>query len=687
MLPRPVFSSSNLMLVAVCAALSASPTWAQAPAPVIDSVGLSKSVSPCTDFYMYANEQWLLNTKIPSDRSTWGASAELAQRNEVVLREALEAAAANPAAIDNVAVRKAVEYFISGMDTATIEQLGAKPLAAELKRIAAITKKADLPGAFAHFNRIGINAPFNFDVSQDEKDATHYMVVLAQGGLGLPDRDFYFTDDAKSEEWRVEYKRHIANLFVLLGQSEADARRDAETVFALEKKLAAASMTAVEQRDPQAVYNPRRVARMAAESPGMSWSSYFQEAKIRSPGKLNVAQPKFMTEVARMANKENLEDWKAYLRWHLVRTSAPKMSSAFEKENFHFYDGVLDGKQQQPPRVRTVIKEIGDNYGNQRLGEGLSQLFVAKTFPPEAKTKALALVGNLKLALKDRLEALDWMAPATRKRALEKLAAIQIKIGYPDKWQDFSTVKVDSKAYLGNQWMLNEHDFDVKIGRLGKPVDRSEWGMGAYIVNAYYNANLNEVVFPAAILQPPYFNPAADDAVNYGAIGMVIGHEITHGFDDSGRQYDAKGNLKDWWTKDDAKKYVARSEEVVKQFNAFEGVEGLKVNGKLTLGENLSDLGGMKIAFLALQKANSKHTPASIDGFTAEQRFFLSFAQSWRSIARPEVERVRLASDGHSPARFRVRGPIANLPDFAKAFGCKPGDGALQSAGQRVDIW
>ncbi|MEP7157254.1 MAG: M13 family metallopeptidase [Betaproteobacteria bacterium] len=689
-----------VLAMSVSAAFGATAAWSQAtapapsstttallPAPVLDTTGLSKSVAACTDFYMFANEQWLLNTKIPGDRSTWGAGSELSQRNEAVLREALESASRNPGAIDNVAIRKAVEYFISGMDTTSIEQLGAKPLTGELQRISAIKKKADLPAAFAHFNRLGIAAPVAFDVTQDEKDATHYMVVLSQGGLGLPERDFYFTDDAKSEEWRIEYRRHIGNMFVLLGQNEGDAKRDAEIVFALEKKLAAASMTAVQQRDPQAIYNPRRVARLVAEAPGMSWSSYFLEMKLRAPGRLNVAQPKFMSEVAKLANTEPLEHWKTYLRWHLLRNSAPKMAAAFEKENFRFYDGVLDGKQQQPARYRVVVKNIGDSYGNLRLGEGLSQLFVAKAFPPEAKAKALALVGNLKLALKERIEGLDWMKPVTKKRAQEKLAAMQIKIGYPDKWQDFSTVNVDSKAYLANTWTLNQRDFDRKIARLGKPVDRSVWEMGTYIVNAYYNANLNEIVFPAGILQPPYFNAAADDAVNYGAIGMVIGHEITHGFDDAGRQYDAKGNLKDWWTKDDAKQYLARTAEVVKQFNAYEGVEGLKVNGKLTLGENISDLGGLKIAFMALQKANSAHTPASIDGYTADQRFFLSYAQSWRSLARPEVERVRLTSDGHSPARFRVKGPVANSPEFAKAFSCKPGDAALQSAAQRVNIW
>ena len=682
-------SKTRLAMIAIstlCTLLSLPSAWSQS-ALVLDVAGISKSVPACTDFYMYANERWLLETQIPADRSTWGAGAELSQRNEAILREALEAGSRQPEAIGNGAAKKAVEYFISGMDTATIEQLGAKPLAGELRRIAGIKRKSELPAAFAHFNHLGIDAPISFDVQQDEKDAMHYMVVLSQGGLGLPDRDFYFTDDAKSEEWRLEYKRHIGNMFVLFGQSEADARRDAGTVYALEKKLAQASMTAVQQRDPQAVYNPHRLARLTMQAPGMSWSSYIQAVKLRSPGKLNVAQPKFMIEVARMVNKEPLEDWKAYLRWHLVHSSASKMSPAFEQENFRFYDGVLDGKQTRPPRYRTVVANIGGKDGDLRLGEGLSQLFVEKTFPPAARAKALQLVNNLKLALRDRIEAIDWMTPGTRKRAQEKLAAMQIKIGYPDKWQDFSNVKVDRKAYLLNGWVLNEREFDRKLARLGKPVDRGVWEMGAYIANAYYNANLNEIVFPAGILQPPFFNPAADDAVNYGAIGTGIGHEITHGFDDTGRQYDAKGNLRDWWTSQDAKQYLARSEAIVKQYDAYEGVDGIKVNGRLTLGENISDLGGLKIAYLALQKATSSHTPASIDGFTAEQRFFLAYAQHWRSLARPEAERVRLTAEGHSPPRFRVKGPIANLPEFSRAFACKPGDAAVRSVTDRVNIW
>lgn len=673
-------------VIAVCTLLGASSIRA-ASAPVLDAAGVSKSIAACTEFYLYANERWLLETKIPADRSTWGADSELSQRNETVLLAALEAGSKKPDAIGNVAARKAVEYFVSGMDTATVEQLGAAPLSGELERIAGIKRKSELPAAFAHFNRIGISAPIAFDVHQDEKDATHYMVTLSQGGLGLPDRDFYFTDDVKSEEWRLEYKRHIGNMFVLLGRSEAVARRDADTVYSLEKQLAQASMTAVQQRDPLAVYNPHRLARLTMEAPGMSWSSYIQEVNLRSPGRLNVAQPKFMSVVAKLVDKAPLEDWKAYLRWHLVRSSASQMSSAFVQENFRFYDGVLDGKQTRPPRHRIVVREIGGRYGDQRLGEGLSQLFIEKTFPPEAKAKALQLVNNLKLALRDRLEAIDWMTPATRKRAQEKLAAMQIKIGYPDKWQDFSKVNLDRKAYLANGWALTEREFDRNLAKLGKPVDRSVWEMGAYIVNAYYNPNLNEIVFPAGILQPPYFNPAADDAVNYGGIGTVIGHEITHGFDDSGRQYDAKGNLKDWWSKRDAMQYLARSDAIVKQFDAYEGVDGIKVNGRLTLGENISDLGGLRISYLALQKAVNTHTPASIDGYSAEQRFFLSFAQSWRSLARNEVERVRLTTDGHSPPRFRVKGAIANLPEFSTAFSCNASEGALRSISERVNIW
>lgn len=670
-------------------ALAVPTALAQAPqnAGALDLKGLSPTVKACTDFYTYANEKWLNDVKIPDDRSAWGTFYEISQRNEDVLRAALEAAAPNPDAQSNAAIRKAVEYFVSGMDTPGIDALGLKPLEADLARIAAIKSKAELPGAFAEMTRRGIGAPIAWLVRQDHKNATRYAVELSQSGLGLPDRDFYFADDAKSKEWRAAYLKHVEKVLVLMDETGAQAEQGAQRIFALEKQLAAASMKLAEARDAKATFNPRDLAALSAEAKGFAWNDYFRKAGLEKPGKFNVAQPKFLAGVAKLANSVPLEDWKLYLRWHLVRASSDKLAAPFEQESFAFYGKTLTGKQQQAPRYRRVIEVIGGQYGELPLGEGLSQLFVERAFTPEAKARALDMVGNVKLALQDRLMALEWMGPETKKRALHKLAAMQVKIGYPDKWRDFSALKIDRKGYLANWLMLNESEFDRNLAKLPKPVDRGEWEMGAHIVNAYYNPYLNEIVFPAGILQPPFFDAKVDDAVNYGAIGMVIGHEITHGFDDYGRQYDAEGNLKDWWTKDDAKRYEARTGEVVKQFSAYEVIDGLKLNGKLTLGENISDLGGLKIAYLALQKAQVRQPSGKIDGLTPAQRFFLAYAQSWRQASRAERIRNLLTTDSHSPPRFRVQGPLANLPEFAQAFDCKPGDGALQSAAGRVNIW
>jgi putative endopeptidase len=677
--------------LAPCLVLSlALPTVADAQATqdsVLDLKGLSPAVGACADFYTYANEKWLKEVKIPDDRSAWGTFYEIGQRNEVILREALEGMARNPDALPDGAIRKAIEYYVSGMDTQTIDALGLKPLESELARIDAIKSKTELPAAFARMTRLGVAAPIAWTVRQDHKNATRYTVELSQSGLGLPDRDFYFAGDKKSKEWRAAYLKHVEAVFVLMGDAPADAAKRALRVFALETKLAGASMKLAEARDAKATFNPRTLGTLSKGAPGFAWESYFRSAGLEKPEKFNVAQPKFLAGVAKLAGTTPLEDWKLYLRWHLARAASDKLAAPFEQASFLFYEKTLSGKQQQAPRHRRVIDTIGGQYGELPLGQGLAQIFVQRAFAPEAKARALEMVGNVKLALQDRLLALEWMSPETKKRALEKLAAMQVKIGYPDEWRDFTGLKIDRKGYLANWFLVNEREFDRNLAKLPKPVDRGEWEMGPHIVNAYYNPYLNEIVFPAGILQPPFFDAKADDAVNYGAIGMVIGHEITHGFDDYGRQYDAEGNLKDWWTKEDAKRYEARAADVVKQFSAYEVIDGLKLNGKLTLGENISDLGGLKIAYLALQKAQAKKPQGRIDELTPEQRFFISYAQSWRESSRAERIRNLLTTDAHSPPRFRVQGPLANLPEFSQTFGCKPEDAALKSAASRVNIW
>jgi putative endopeptidase len=476
---------------------------------VLDLKGLSPTVSACTDFYTYANEKWLKDVKIPDDRSAWGTFYEIGQRNEVILREALESMAKNPDALPDGGVRKAIEYYISGMDTQTIDALGLKPREGELARVSAIKSKSELPAAFARMSRLGVNAPIAWTTRQDHKNATRYVVELSQSGLGLPDRDFYFLGDAKSKAWRAAYVKHLENVFVLMGETQPVAAKNAQRIFALESKLAGASMKLAEARDAKATFNPRTLTSLSKESPQFAWVGYFSAAGLEKPGKFNLAQPKFLSGVAKLAATTPLEDWKLYLRWHLVRASSDKLATPFEQASFAFYDKTLSGKQQPAPRQRRVIDTIGGQYGELPLGQGLAQVFVQRAFAPEAKARALEMVGNVKLALQDRINALEWMGPETKKRAVGKLAAMQVKIGYPDEWRDFSAFKIDRKGYLANWFHVNEREFDRNLAKLPTTVDRGEWEMGPHIVNAYYNPYLNEIVFPAGILQPPFFDAKA----------------------------------------------------------------------------------------------------------------------------------------------------------------------------------
>ncbi len=682
---RPVRVRAAALAATLAALFAAGPL----PSAALDVAGLSKDISACTNFYSYANQQWLDRTEIPADRSGWGSGAELVRRNEETLKAALEQVALDPAAIRNPSIRKTAEYFNSGMDTATIDRLGLEPLQSDFALIAALTKPADLPRVFARLNRIGIATPLTFEVRPDDKNAQRNMVHVAQGGLGLPDRDYYFPKDKKGEDILAAYQRHVAKMLALAGASPADSERDAAIVVALEKRFAENSRTRVERRDPELNYNPRSLAALTKEAPGFAWDAYFTATGTPNPGALSVSQPQYATTVAAAASDTPIAVWQVYLRWHLLRETSSKLAAPFAREHFDFYEALLGGKKSQPPRSREVIDTVGGaRFGEHPLGQnGLAQLFVERSFPPQAKARALELVDNVKAALRDRIQALDWMGPETKKQALHKLAKMRVKVGYPDKWQDLSALHIDPKGYLANWMASNAFSFDYDTAKLNKPVDRQEWQIAAHIVNAYYEPLLNEIVFPAGILQPPYFDAKADDAVNYGGIGMVIGHEITHGFDDTGRQYNADGNLKDWWTKEDARRYLERSAGVVKQFDAFEGIDGLHVNGKLTLGENTADLGGVKIAYLALQKALKKHPVGPIDGFTPDQRFFLSLADIWRAKQRPELERLMITTNEHSPPRFRVLGPVANLPEFSAAFSCKAGDAGVRAAADRVLIW
>ncbi len=673
------FALALLAFSAAAPGFAADPAHAQAVHGV-DPAKMDRSADPCADFYLFANGTWLANSPIPADRSTWGAGSELYERNLELLRQILEEAAADTAAPKDSPAAKVGTFYRVGMDTASIESGGARPLADELSRIEGMERRSDLPAVLARLHRQGVGPAFQFGVLLDLKDSSKNQAWLYQGGLGLPDRDYYLTKDAKKTEIRKQYGIHVAKILELAGDNPKAAAAHAKTVLALETRLAKVSMTPVEQRDPQAIYHKMTPAELQVLAPGLDWKSYFESVGVKDLDNLNVGQPAFAREIGAMAAKVALADWKTYLRWHLLHAEAANLSSPFVAENFRMYGQTIGGAKELRPRWKRVLQST-----DQELGEALGQLYVARAFPPEAKARAREMINNLIAALRDRLVALDWIEEPTRQQALRKLDAIQIKVGYPEVWRDYARLKVDKGTYAGNVMEAEAFEFDRNLAKIGKPVDRSEWGITAPTVNAYYNTSFNEIVFPAGILQPPFFDPQADDAYNYGAIGAVIGHELTHGFDDEGHQFDADGNLKSWWTAQDEKNYAARAEKIEKQFSAYIAVDAEHVNGKLTLGENIADLGGLKIAYLAWRKANAgKPDAPDAAGFTPEQRLFLGFAQSWRRNSRPEVLRLLIATDPHSPPRFRVLGPTSNLPEFARAFSCA---GPAGGAAETVSIW
>ncbi len=653
---------------------------------------MDPGVKPCEDFFLHANRKWLESNPIPADQITWGAMNELREANRRTLKEILEAAAAAKAPKGS-ALQKVGDFYASGMDLKTIEKAGLSPIKPLLARVEAVKDARGLAREIGFLHRDLrqhdpilhdlANPAFRFGVDQDDMDSSSYIAQLGQGGLGLPDRDYYLLEDAKSKDLRARYVEHVTRMFELLGESKPLAKAHAGVVLSLETRLASASMTQVERRDPHATYHKLSPEAFAKLAPGFPWAAYFQAIGLPDQKALLIRQPKFFEELGRMAASIPLLQWKTYLRWHLLHAAASELPEAFGNESFEFYGKVLSGAKEQQARWKR-IQAITDLA----LGELVGQLYVEKAFGPAAKARMLELVGNLRVALKARIESLEWMSGPTKQKAVDKLAAFNVKIGFPDTWRDYRRLEVKKGPFLANCVAASRFEFQRGLAKLGKPIDRNEWGMTPQTVNAYYDPTMNEIVFPAGILQPPYFDAQADDAVNYGGIGMVIGHEMTHGFDDEGRQYDAQGNLKDWWTEEDAKAYASRTDLVVQQAGAFEALPGLKLNGSLTLGENIADLGGLKIAFEALKRQWTKTgKPAPIDGFTAEQRFFLGYAQAWRFHARPEAARLRVMTDPHSPAKFRVNGPLSNLPEFFEAFGCGEGSSMRRDAKVRPSIW
>jgi len=652
----------------------------------IDPSNMDPSVKPSNDFFLYANGGWIKRTEIPPEYSRWGSFNQLIEHNNDALHAIAEKAAktkADPKTAPEM--QKVGDYYASGMDEKTIEAMRTKPLQDELGKIENMKDQQDVLKEIAHLHLIGVNAFFDFGSGQDDKDSTREIAQAVQGGLGMPDRDYYTKDDDASKKLRDAYVAHVTKMLTLLGESAEKSDADAKKILALETSLAQASRTRVELRDPQKNYNKMTQTELQTLTPDWNWGDYFKETGLTVPGDIDVHQPDFFKALNTAFTSTSIDDWKTYLRWHLINAAASALSSDFVNEDFNFKETTLRGTPQIKPRwKRVILSEDGE------IGEALGKLYVAQYFPPEAKARALELINNLKEALADRIKTLEWMDEPTKKAALDKLAAFQVKIGYPEKWRDYSTLMIDRGPFVLNKLRAENFEAKRELNKIGKPVDRTEWGMTPPTVNAYYNPKMNEIVFPAGILQPPFFYANADDAVNYGGIGAVIGHEMTHGFDDQGRQYDKVGNLTDWWSPQSAEEFKKRSDAIVQQYNEYEPLPGLHVNGALTEGENIADVGGVKLAHAALQKALDKHAEErdkKIDGFTPEQRFFLSFAAIWRQKIRDEEQKLRLNTDPHSPAHYRVNGPLSDLPEFQKAFNVPDGAPMVRAADKRVNIW
>jgi putative endopeptidase len=638
----------------------------------------------CEDFYQYANGGWISSHEIPPAFSTWGITSPMRENNIAVLHDILEAAAKNTKAPAGSNEQKIGAFYASCMDEAKIEAAGATPLAKELAAIDKLKSAADLPVILAHFHQMGIPSVFTFGAGQDLKKSESVIAVTGQGGLGLPDRDFYLKEDEKSKSTRDAYMQHMTNMFKLLGDDADKAAAEAKTVMTIETQLAQVSLDRVSRRDSSKQYHKMAPADLKTVMANFDWATYIKQRGAPAFTEINVAHPDFFKGVDQMLVSVPIGDWKTYLRWHLVHDAAEELSTPFVNEDFNFSGKFLNGTKEIQPRWRRCVVATDRN-----LGEALGEVYVQKAFPPEAKARMKELVNNLIAALREDIPKLDWMSAPTQQAAIAKLNAFAVKIGYPDKWRDYSTLKIDRTSFIDNVLRANEFERKRNLAKMGRPVDRTEWGMTPPTVNAYNNSLMNEIVFPAGILQPPYFDLSGDDALNYGAIGAVIGHEMSHGFDDQGRKFDLQGNLKDWWTEADAKNYTDRATCVEQQFSSFKVDEiGLNQNGKLVLGESIGDLGGLKIAWLAFQKSmQGKPRPADIDGFTPEQRFFLGWAQVWGRKQTPEAMRQQVLTDPHPLGRFRVNGPLSNMPQFAEAFHCNMGDAMVRPPDKRCQVW
>jgi putative endopeptidase len=657
-----------------------------APPPqekAVDTAHQDTTAAACQDFYQFANGGWLAKNPIPGDFPAWGTGVVVSERNRDAVRSILEDSSKNTTAVKGSNDQKIGDYYASCMAEDKIEAAGIKPLESEFAKIDAIKDQKSLQDEIARLQSSGVNAAFQSGSEQDFKDSTQVLAAVVQGGLGLPDRDYYFKTDDKTKGIREAYVKHIAKMLELLGDTPEKAAAGAKSIMALETKMADASMTRVDQRDPAKIYHKMNAAQMKEMAPDIMWADYFKGVGLKTASDVNVAQPEYFKALNGLYKSVSIDDWKVYLRFHLVDSVASALPDKFVQEDFDFKGRTLLGTKDLQARWKRCTRST-DNA----LGEALGEVYVRKAFPPKAKARAVEMVKNLEAALKDDLTTLPWMSDATRKAAITKLDAFINKIGYPDKWRDYSALNVDRGSYVLNLMRARAFENQRDLNKVGKPVDKTEWGMSPPTVNAYYNPQINEIVFPAGILQPPYFDPNADDASNYGAMGSVIGHEMTHGFDDEGRQFDSTGNFKEWWTDEDKKKFEARAECIVKQFNGYEIEKGIAHNGKLVQGESIADLGGLVVAYAAWQKSLAgKPKPEPTDGYTPEQRFFLAYAFGWATNIRPETARLLVNIDPHPIAKYRVNGPVSNMAAFAQAFGCKEGDPMVRSAADKCVIW
>lgn len=649
----------------------------------IDPKNMDTTISPGSDFYKYANGNWMKNNPIPDEYSRWGAFNVLAEENNNRLKLIVEEAAKANNPKKYSAEQQIGDFYKSGMDSTTLNKLGIQPIQPILDKISNINSIQDLQNVISYLHTYGIYPVFNIFSNPDEKNSSMVITQLYQGGLGLGNRDYYTLQDAHSKDLRQKYVQFIENMFNLTKNELDKNNENSKIVMDIETKIANMSMTLLEQRDPNKIYNKMLLQDLQKLTPNFDWTLYFSQIGLNNPGEINVGQPEFFKGFNKLIKEIPLNNWKEYLRWNVINTMAEYLSDDFVNENFNFYGKTFAGKVKNLPRWKRVLETV-----NGSIGEALGQLYVKKYFTPEAKQKIKELIENMRSAFNDRITNLDWMSEPTKQKAKEKLAAINVKVGYPDKWRDYSKLDIIADNYVQNVLNANKFNFAYTISKIGKPVDRTEWGMTPQTVNAYYNPNMNEIVFPAAILQYPFFSTESDDAVNYGGIGAVICHEMTHGFDDQGRQYTKDGNLQDWWTPEDAKKFQEKTKILVEQFNNYVELDSLHINGELTLGENIADLGGLTIAYDGLQKALKKNPQHDkIDGLTADQRFCLSWAQVWRQNMRPEELMKRLHDDVHSPADARVNCALPNLDAFYSAFGIKENDKLYRPKDKRARIW